>query len=983
MPFEFITVSNLFEQLAKEVDYLSSRNEAIQVIVPDGVDSDALRTNLAREYSKIGKNLPPGLKIYRLRELALDAILRLSPELARVPADPRDIRLSIRLTLSKLSPEDPLWPIKNHSSTVSVLYDLYRILEPLIDGSLNPDFETEIENILFSTKALLNNRVVGDTLLKTACQVLKIERKQDFDKLVLYAPVYYTDLEFNFLNALASQNQIRVVCEPEYNKDIIFKKSFSPVEFTFSQKTLRAASLPTPESEISYVLKTLFSEMGQSKEGLQAAIFYPDMSKYHKIIIDELNRHHIGYISYNHRRLIDSLAAQFLLRLFGFIIADFASEALIELLKLPSEVLNFDVDTSKLNYILVQQRKTSGMDALIKLLGGLVGKMAQKVGNREIQTLSAFFANLAEFQNSKDLRDWAQFSLTLLESYFIREALNNAHVPDFEIKSHDTILSILKGFLTYKGDDIFLGSNEYLSLLIQELQRTEPFKVIIGSNPLLTVLPVSKAAQDYYDIAFIVGLDDTSYPPQPKQIEFIHLMNPQSKAYILNSQFIGEITAELNLRRALNSAKSVILTYSRTGSGSTSELNFSRFYLEAIKSVNKPADVGLNTNLRELAKKSKNFTIVGSVIELSAGNLPYVSDYDWNLASAIYSKKNEVNDSYLATIDPFVKNSILSIKTRSSPDITPYDGNLGSFDLSSITIDATGLNAYKTCPMQFFLSNILRAKTFKIDDEESNAKVIGNFVHSCLSQFIKKYPEGVSSIEEAAKELEDILEEKCNADLQFNCLNDFKQAEVITRAKYLLRNFCAQDLAFRKEHSIAKTIETEIELSAPIIVGSKECTAKARIDRVDLSRQDTIFITDYKTGKFRKTKSLVSELQLLLYAHLWAINKANQSINIAYWYLSSTGGETVSFLEPSDRQYSDEIKRGFESKAEKLLDLISSGLFPAINFEKDDTKMWYACGNCGVRAACRHERKVEWELKRNSETAQLCESVIRELYDAE
>lgn len=164
----------------------------------------------------------------------------------------------------------------------------------------------------------------------------------------------------------------------------------------------------------------------------------------------------------------------------------------------------------------------------------------------------------------------------------------------------------------------------------------------------------------------------------------------------------------------------------------------------------------------------------------------------------------------------------------------------------SLTLSASAIDRYQTCPLQFKLE-----REWRIPAELSAAVQYGASVHRVLLTYFNSVrwnrPLSVPQV------LELFRDDLANESIADRYQHDLYEQQGTTQL---------QEFVSRAEQSKPEVLHTEEQFSMKI--GGTNLVG--RIDRIDRASGDRVIITDYKTGKPKSQEDADKSLQLSLYA---------------------------------------------------------------------------------------------------------------------
>jgi CRISPR/Cas system-associated exonuclease Cas4 (RecB family) len=208
-------------------------------------------------------------------------------------------------------------------------------------------------------------------------------------------------------------------------------------------------------------------------------------------------------------------------------------------------------------------------------------------------------------------------------------------------------------------------------------------------------------------------------------------------------------------------------------------------------------------------------------------------------------------------------------------------------------LSPSALNAYIECRLKFYFRHVAKIKEADEIEEDTDARVLGNFVHNVMEAFYKKLREEKGSpvieavdLEKKEKLIQTLLDQEVIKAYNLDPTKPVVYEGKLILVSEVVKRFVSKILERDKKHApftlegVEQTMEYTFSIDAPVssvLLGGK-------IDRVD--RKDNLLrIIDYKTGKdkqeFHSVESLFERdgvrnkaaFQILLYA--WLYTKTN------------------------------------------------------------------------------------------------------------
>jgi ATP-dependent helicase/nuclease subunit B len=286
--------------------------------------------------------------------------------------------------------------------------------------------------------------------------------------------------------------------------------------------------------------------------------------------------------------------------------------------------------------------------------------------------------------------------------------------------------------------------------------------------------------------------------------------------------------------------------------------------------------------------------------------------------------------------------------------------------LSAMTYSASGVNAYLTCPLQFYYRYVLGLE--EKDDllDEPEARDIGTFIHELLetvfAQFLHKRP---------------VIDDKFEAYF-FGELNRQFSQKLEKRMKsdsFLLKEILdlrmKEFLASERRRPVIQLLGLEQKMEGVIRFGmDKEYKFQARVDRIDRLADGTVVVIDYKTGDVKHIipkngidfdaiqfdrqwiRDNIRSFQLPLYLHFLDERFPKDRTNACLYNLREAGTKDglVNLLK-TEQDFGDKDRLMLEYM-NALGSIIEEILDPDVDFAPDDSNE-HVCEYCPFGALCK------------------------------
>ncbi|MBJ7458255.1 MAG: PD-(D/E)XK nuclease family protein [Thermoleophilaceae bacterium] len=321
-------------------------------------------------------------------------------------------------------------------------------------------------------------------------------------------------------------------------------------------------------------------------------------------------------------------------------------------------------------------------------------------------------------------------------------------------------------------------------------------------------------------------------------------------------------------------------------------------------------------------------------------------EYRLRLAESVNPRDSD--DAVLA------RNAAL-VAARRSRAFTRFEGNLTGVqlpDLAAEVLSATRLEDFVSCPHAFFMHQLLGLDPIEEeDDDEISALDRGSLVHEVFDRFFSErlgMDFGYEWTEADFARLIEIYNEECEG-YERDGRTGHPLAWKAKRRELELQlvEFLAHDQQYRLANGLAPrqtelkfgiygAVMDALKLALP---NGREIQMRGAIDRVDLTKDGAISISDYKTGQQKYYKMITEEeplgqnekLQLPIYAFaaLAAAEQglipgaaAGRAVKAGYWFFGKDAGARTDVAltkETNDRAL---------AVIGEIIELMTSGVFP-------------------------------------------------------
>ena len=301
------------------------------------------------------------------------------------------------------------------------------------------------------------------------------------------------------------------------------------------------------------------------------------------------------------------------------------------------------------------------------------------------------------------------------------------------------------------------------------------------------------------------------------------------------------------------------------------------------------------------------------------------------------------------------------------------------------TLSASSLTTFLSCKHKFFLQNVLRLQEIKRQEIDSlgwlSSLEKGSAFHTIFENFLNRVIEnpGILDNEEKAikciREIAEMEIARCEEELPTasNYHTELQKAEVIEDVV----KFAANEVDRASERSVVYA-ELKFGMDEPMSIelgDGKKLMVSGKIDRVDITKDGNVEITDFKSGSkwgFYNLQSPedagITESNAQLAFYYLAIRELARTSNdpklarlkniigMSYQFITAKGDYDVVSL-----QVTDDSEQCYKTAFIELLEEIEKGYFPA---EKGTVRLSGkdknpSCTYCGYNTVCTYVLGLE------------------------
>ena len=484
-----------------------------------------------------------------------------------------------------------------------------------------------------------------------------------------------------------------------------------------------------------------------------------------------------------------------------------------------------------------------------------------------------------------------------------------------------------------------------------------------------------------WDIAYIVGAAERSFPPVPAEDPLLSdELRARTPLPVSGDHLQGERSDFL---AAMHAAGERVLSYHRADVRAQQARLPSRWLLESATQLNNGERV-YASKINDVGRVVIEITPSFEQAVTSASQYADLSEYD--LAGLRRSASPAAH--YLTELVPSLARGYEQRAWRFTRELTRWDGLIegGADQAAAQPHSAAALEDWATCPYRYFLGRVLRVEEREEPRDELQIAPIdkGSLMHEILERFFEQTPTqpapGVAWSTADRARLLAIAEERMEqAEAQgltgWDLLWERDRRRILNDLQKLLdadddhRDWnqvqqVAGELTFGRLDGSAGLVELTLKDGSALQL-------RGRIDRVDRSPNgDLLLVIDYKTGgEFPRKRELEEDpvvggryLQLPIYAV--AVRQLLEAgvehvVRSAYWYITERG--RFAFNEVL---WDEEKNARFQSAVNLIIDNIKQGRFPANPGDDDRRARGAHCEYCSFDDICPADRRRHWERVR-------------------
>lgn len=323
---------------------------------------------------------------------------------------------------------------------------------------------------------------------------------------------------------------------------------------------------------------------------------------------------------------------------------------------------------------------------------------------------------------------------------------------------------------------------------------------------------------------------------------------------------------------------------------------------------------------------------------------------------------------------------LLLQRSRAGSAFTEFDGNLAAIAVRDRSLFATDdlhsptrLESWAECGFRYFLARVLHLADRDDPERTDDISALdrGSLVHSVLERFVR---EAISAGAPAAAQpwapadrerLHEIADEVCE---QYEAAGRTGRAVNwrVRRAdlRVMLDRWLAADAEFRRTRG-ATPIEVEvgfgIDGTPPVeieLADGSRISLRGQADRLDVTADGRVIVTDYKTGRGSKYRKLDDDpfaggtvLQLGAYAEGARARSESGAAYAAYWLVEQADAPLLGY------DWTPELRSRFTTIVGAIARGVDAGVFAAVPGDWDAWRMTNTnCRYCDFDDLCVRDR---------------------------
>jgi RecB family exonuclease len=741
---------------------------------------------------------------------------------------------------------------------------------------------------------------------------------------------------------------------------------------------------PDPDEEVRAVLRAVMERLGRGVPLHRMAVLYPVPDPYALLLTQQLHAAGIPSNGPPVVRLRDTVPGRALLGLLRLPAGGWRREDVATWLASAPVLDNgrlvpasqWDVVSRTAGVIegpaQWHGRLTAHAASLADRLAALPASEAEATADRrweevqieQAEALRRFMGDLVAAAAPPRHAPWAglvRWANALLLTYLGPES-GHGRWPDVERDAWHQVTAAVRSLAALDGLDAGPPPDQgtFLRALEQQLDAHMPSMGTFGDG--VFVAPLASARALDVDTVFVVGLAEGTLPGRSQEDALL----PDRERRAAGDELPLTATARDGdheaLLAALATAGERVLSWAQADSRQRRALLPSRWLVEARAQAagDGPLDVVVPSFEGGLAAATEPVTL---------------ADYDLADLAAWCRGGGRPEQHALTAEDRRLAAGFEAVAARQSARLTRFDGHVGARSGAASALagvlSPTSLEVYATCPLKYFLRQVLRVQPTEKPEEIVRLSPMekGSLVHRILEQYLEAVLAGQPrTLDRLLAIAEDNFADVERRGITGKPLTWQYEQQLIRRE---LRRFFADD----RLTPLAAELAFGIDGEEPVVVAlddGRAVTFRGMADRVDRDADGRLVVTDYKTGGLTDYEDLRRnlthdpvdrgrKLQLPLYA-LAAQQRWDEAgaARARYWFTSERGRfETIGY------DVDERVLGQFRSVVGTIVSGVEAGVFPARPGEPE-WGSYRNCKWCDFDSLCAQDRARAWERKRDA-----------------
>ncbi|MHB1504771.1 MAG: PD-(D/E)XK nuclease family protein [Acidimicrobiales bacterium] len=744
-----------------------------------------------------------------------------------------------------------------------------------------------------------------------------------------------------------------------------------------------AASYPDPDEEVRSTLREVLRHAGEGIPLWKQAILHPPGSAYTRLVHQQLSAAGIPFNGAGGRSLASTMAGRLLAGVIKLADGDWPRDQVMAWI---ASVPVMDRDGSlipasrwdRVSGLAGVLRSTDQWDQRLARLAehGSLTDGGATAG--EARRISGFVGELARFAAHipTTWSDLARWSSEVLDRYLgigpVASTLPQL-VADNELAAAEQVRSLVSSLACLDGLSPAPDWPAMRRVVSRELASTAAKPAGndtggVGYGVFVAPFPYGRGM--CLDAIHMIGMTESRVPGQmANDVVLPDALRVGIDSDALPSRAKRLETMLLDLRASLSSGSAVRrITWPRNDPRTGRAESPSRWMAELAGSRYAFSGPGAGTGI----------TCVASfAAALSSGPPVSPAEYDLRSLHDWVARDHDPLASPLATTDTELAAGLDLLTARRRQRLTRFDGLVGASTVSpfdpSAAVSATRLERYAECPRRFLFERVLEVAAPPRPEDVWQIEPMdkGTLVHAILEDYVGERVLGAPASLDRLLEIAEghFAEVHARGITGKPLLWDMDKAAIVRD----LRRFFSEDLHQPLDAEVSfGDVETDAHSWPPVAVtlaDGQEISFRGKVDRVDMTAEGVLLVSDYKTGRQSDLADLESDpvaagtrLQLPLYAmaasRYYRSRGLDTSVTRARYWLVSSNRIAPSFV----LDLSPEIEAWFSRAVSLVVQGIEAGLFPGIP-GKTTNGSWEHCQRCDLDPLCPVERDMQWEQK--------------------